>query len=103
MQLLETNEVRRAVKTALAEDIGAGDATTLATVPATAKAVAVMRARQPLTVSGLAFAETAFHQLSRSVKISRLARDSDRVRPGATLLEISGPARALLSAERVAL
>ena len=96
-------EIRRAVRTALAEDIGSGDVTTLATVSARAKIVAIMRAREPLVVVGLAFAEAAFRQLSPSVKIKRLAKDGQRIKAGAGLLKISGPARALLSAERVAL
>jgi nicotinate-nucleotide pyrophosphorylase (carboxylating) len=96
-------EVRRAVQAALAEDIGSGDATTLATVPKTATAKAVLRAREPLVVAGLDFAEAAFRELSAAVKIKRLAKDGRRVKAGANLLKISGPARAILSAERVAL
>ena len=103
MQPLSTKEVRRAVRAALTEDIGSGDVTTLATVPASAKIVAVMRAREPLVVAGMAFAQAAFRQLSASIKIKRMTRDGQRVKPGTGLLRISGPARAILSAERVAL
>lgn len=103
MQPLRNADIRPAVRAALAEDIGRGDVTTLATVPRGAKARAVMRARQPLTVAGLAFAETAFHLLSPAVKIKRRVREGQRVRAGEVLLEISGPVHALLSAERVAL
>lgn len=100
---LRPEEIRRAVRAALAEDIGSGDVTTLATVPASAKIVAVLRAREPLVVAGLAFAETAFRQLSPSVRIQWLARDRQAVKAGAGLLRISGAARAVLGAERVAL
>ena len=100
---LSAAEIRQAVQAALAEDIGSGDATTLATVPATAKAKAVLRAREPLVVAGLDFAEAAFRELSAAVKIKRLAKDGRRVKAGANLLKISGPARAILGAERVAL
>ena len=100
---LSTAEIRRAVQAALAEDIGSGDATTLAIVPEAATAKAVLRAREPLTVAGLDFAEAAFRELSAAVKIKRLAKDGRRVKAGASLLKISGPARAILSAERVAL
>ncbi|HEU0040208.1 MAG TPA: carboxylating nicotinate-nucleotide diphosphorylase, partial [Verrucomicrobiae bacterium] len=103
MQSPSRKDIRRAVRAALAEDIGSGDVTTLATVPASVVAVAVMRAREPLTVAGLALAEAAFRLRSRAVQIKRLAREGQRVAAGARLLEISGPARALLSAERVAL
>jgi nicotinate-nucleotide pyrophosphorylase (carboxylating) len=103
VQPLKAETIRRAVRLALAEDIGCGDVTTLATVPASVHAHAVMRARGPLVLAGLAFAGSAFCQLSSSVKLKRLARDGERVIAGAALLEASGPARALLSAERVAL
>lgn len=92
-----------AVTAALAEDVGSGDVTSLATVPAGATFSVVMRAREPLVVAGIAFAETAFRSLSRSVRIKRLACDGQRVKAGAGLLQISGSARAILSAERVAL
>jgi nicotinate-nucleotide pyrophosphorylase (carboxylating) len=100
---LSAKEIRQAVQAALAEDIGSGDATTLATVPETASAKAVMRAREPLVVAGVEFAEMAFRELSKTIKIEKKLCDGDRAIAGATLLEISGPARAILSAERVAL
>lgn len=103
MHRLRAQEILAAVRSALAEDIGSGDVTTLATVPATARIVAVMRAREPFVVAGLNFAQAAFRQLFSPVKIKRLARDGQRVKAGASLLGISGPARAILSAERVAL
>ena len=100
---LSAAEIHRAVQAALAEDIGSGDATTLATVPETATAKAVMRAREPLVVAGLNFAVAAFRELSATVKIERLAKDGQHITGGEILLKISGPARAILSAERVAL
>ena len=103
---LTTVEIRRAVRAALAEDLGSGDATTLATVPAGAQSVALMNAREPLTVAGLAFAEEAFLQMAGGVGRIRLIRrieEGDRAKAGDVLLKISGPSRAILSAERVAL
>jgi nicotinate-nucleotide pyrophosphorylase (carboxylating) len=100
---LTAAEIRQAVRAALAEDIGGGDATTLATVPPRLTARAIMRAREPLVVAGLDLAQAAFRELSPRIKIQRKTRDGRRVKAGAVLLEISGPARAILSAERVAL
>jgi len=100
---LSAQEIRRAVALALAEDIGSGDVTTLAAVPETAKARAVVRAREPLVVAGLALAEAAFHELSSVVQFTRAVEDGHRVAEGQPLLQVAGPARALLSAERVAL
>jgi nicotinate-nucleotide pyrophosphorylase (carboxylating) len=62
-----------------------------------------MVAREPLTVAGLAFAEEAFRQLSSKVQVDRSLRDGERAVTGATLLHASGPARAILTAERAAL
>jgi nicotinate-nucleotide pyrophosphorylase (carboxylating) len=100
---LSAAEIRQAVQAALAEDIGSGDVTTLATVPETVTTRAVMRAREPLVVAGLDFAEAAFRELSAAVKIEWLAKDGRRVNGDEILLKISGLARAILSAERVAL
>lgn len=100
---LDAAEIRRAVRQALAEDLGPGDATTLATVPAPARLTVIMRAREPLVVAGLAFAEAAFKQLSASIRVQQLTRDGRGVKAGTGLLRVSGAARAILSAERVAL
>jgi nicotinate-nucleotide pyrophosphorylase (carboxylating) len=103
VQPLTPEEIRQAVRRALAEDIGGGDVTTLATVPESAAGGAAMRAREPLVVAGLALAEAAFRELSPAARIERLAPDGQRVKAGDILLKISGPARAILSAERAAL
>ena len=103
MQPLSIEEARRAAQLALAEDIGEGDVTTLATVPECARASAVLRARESLVVAGLAVAEAAFAALSPSVHFDRRGQDGVSVEGGAVLLRMSGPAGALLSAERVAL
>jgi nicotinate-nucleotide pyrophosphorylase (carboxylating) len=100
---LTAAEIRRAVRAALAEDLGRGDVTTLATVPPAAQSVAFMRAREPLVVAGIRFAEIAFKQLSLKIKIEKPARDGQRAKTGETILKISGSSRAILSAERVAL
>lgn len=103
MQSLNPEAVRRAVQLALAEDVGSGDVTTLATVPETAQFTVVMRAREPLVVAGLALAEATFRELSNQLSIETVARDSQRLQDGETLLRVSGSARAILTAERVAL
>lgn len=100
---LPKEEIRRAVALALAEDIGSGDATTLAAVPEIARARAVMCAREPLVVAGLALADAAFRELSATVQITHAVEDGQRVAAGQPFLQVAGPARALLSAERVAL
>ncbi len=103
MEPLRADEIRVAVKSALAEDVGTGDVTTLATIPPEMMASAVMRAREPLIFAGLAFAVTAFQELSERVQCTPAVQDGGRAGAGDTLLMITGPARALLTAERVAL
>lgn len=100
---LNIQEIKSAVDRALAEDVGSGDVTTLATIPETATATALLRARQPLVLAGLALAEEAFRTLDPAVQFERPARDGDPLPAGATALIIRGNARALLTAERVAL
>ncbi len=103
MELLNANEIRQAVQLALSEDIGTGDVTTLATVPEQATAEALMRAREPLVIAGLPLAEAAFRELSDKVQIAQSMHDGESAGSGDILLKISGPTRAILSAERVAL
>ena len=103
MEPLSADEIRRHVQAALAEDIGPGDVTTLATVPEHLTARAKMVAREPLTLAGLAFAEAAFRELSPATKFERLVADGQAVARGAVLARVHGPARAILTAERVAL
>jgi nicotinate-nucleotide pyrophosphorylase (carboxylating) len=103
MNQLPEDKIRQAVAAALDEDVGPGDVTALATVPAESFACARMIAREPLVLAGIALAEAAFLQLSRETAVELKAADGDRVERGRTLLECRGPARALLTAERVAL
>jgi nicotinate-nucleotide pyrophosphorylase (carboxylating) len=96
--------VEEAVKAALLEDWGrAGDLTSQATIPAAATATAVIAARKPGVLAGLALAESAFRLTDAAVEFETVAADGDRLEKGTVVARISGPARAILSAERVAL
>jgi len=103
VEALAAQEIRNAVQLALAEDIGTGDVTTLATIPEQLPARAAMRAREPLVVCGLEFAEAAFHHLCDEVNIVHRVKEAEQVSAGKVLLELHGPAPPLLTAERVAL
>lgn len=96
--------VEAAVKAALAEDLGlTGDITTNATVPADAVADAVIAARKPGVIAGLQLAETAFRLLDPSCEFDIRIPDGGAVKGKDVVARISGNARALLTAERVAL
>ncbi len=103
MDQLCPQEFQNIVKLALAEDVGSGDATTLATVPPDSLSRAVMNARNSLVVAGLAVSEAAFTMVSPQVICERKVADGQLVTPGTPLLVISGPTQAILTAERVAL
>ena len=103
MDSLNPPDVRATVRLALAEDLGTGDVTTNAVIPESASARAAMIARESLTVAGLEFAEAAFTELSPVATVAPLVRDGQRVSANARLLTVSGHARTILSAERVAL
>jgi nicotinate-nucleotide pyrophosphorylase (carboxylating) len=92
------------VRAALAEDLGrAGDLTTDTVVPAAARARGVLNARRAGIVAGLGVAEIAFRLLDPDVGIEVVRPDGARVGVNEPIAIVSGRARALLSAERVAL
>ncbi|MHB0953149.1 MAG: carboxylating nicotinate-nucleotide diphosphorylase [Allorhizobium sp.] len=92
------------VKAALLEDLGrAGDITTYATIAPERTASAAMSSRENGVVAGIDLARAAFRIIDPSVEFEALAADGDRVTAGAPLARVSGSARSILSAERVAL
>jgi nicotinate-nucleotide pyrophosphorylase (carboxylating) len=96
-------ELQEIVRAALAEDVGSGDATTLATVDAAARARATITQKAPGVVFGLEAAERTFAELEADVVCERLAPEGVWHEPGTQVLRIEGSARALLSGERIAL
>jgi nicotinate-nucleotide pyrophosphorylase (carboxylating) len=96
--------IGEAVRRALDEDLGrAGDITSIATIPETAPARAVLIARQAGVIAGLPLAVATFQKLSPDLRIQPHCRDGATVASGAHVLTISGPARAVLAGERTAL
>jgi len=96
--------VEDAVKAALLEDLGrAGDLTTDATISPDATATAELASREDGVIAGLGLAETAFRLMDPELTFSAKVKDGDRVKRGDAIATISGKARAILSAERVAL
>lgn len=96
--------VADAVRAALREDLGrAGDITSLATIPANAAATAVIATRKPGRLAGLALAACAFAEIDPSVSFVSLRNDGDELKAGDVIARATGPARAILAGERVAL
>ena len=96
-------ETAELIDRALAEDVGAGDATTEATVDAAARARATITQRQPGVISGLEVAEAVFRRLDPEAAIERLGPEGEWREAGAGVLRVEGSARAVLTAERTAL
>ncbi|TDQ28213.1 carboxylating nicotinate-nucleotide diphosphorylase [Phyllobacterium brassicacearum] len=96
--------IEDAVRAALLEDLGrAGDITTNATLPEDATAAAVLSSREAGAICGIGFAKTAFALVEPSLKFTAFVKDGARVERGDTIARVEGNARAILSAERVAL
>ena len=95
--------VEKQVRRALQEDIGRGDITSELTIPPEAQASAKLVARRPGTIAGLIAAEAAFRLMDAGLKIEIFTPDGSKVKAGTVLASITGPARAILGAERVAL
>lgn len=92
------------VRAALLEDLGrAGDITSDAVIPIEAMANCAIVARDPGVVSGVDLACLAFTLMDASTTISVFRPDGSKVARGDTILTVSGPARAILGGERVAL
>ena len=92
------------VRAALLEDLGrAGDLTTDAIVPPHAMARCVLSARQSGVVAGLDFAAVAFRLIDPRIELSVSRPDGSRLKPGDEIATVTGPARGILTAERVAL
>ena len=99
---MEQRALDELVARALAEDIGSGDVTTAATVPADARGRAAITQKQPGVISGLDAAEAAFGALDPEVRLERLCEEGVW-RDGGDVLAAEGLAAGILAAERTAL
>ena len=91
------------VRRALEEDVGGGDVTSLATVPAGARAIATITQKADGVLFGLDVAEATFRALDPGVTLERLGPEGEWRAAPAQVLRATGDARALLAAERTAL
>ncbi len=99
---LHRGTVYRNVADALAEDVGSGDITAQL-IAAETDCDASIITREECVVCGIPWADETFRQLDSKVHIDWQVRDGARIEAGATLARLNGPARALLTGERVAL
>jgi nicotinate-nucleotide pyrophosphorylase (carboxylating) len=88
---------------ALREDIGGGDVTSAATVPASLRARGTLLAKAPGVISGLDVAREVFRRVDPAIDFTPLVADGDRVSARTPIATVAGPARSILAGERVAL
>ncbi len=101
---MTTDAIQEAVTAALAEDVGTGDVTTEATVPAEAVGTAEILLKEPGVICGLAVAEATFRALDEDVRFDALVDDGEVVTDvPAPVATVTGAERAILTGERVAL
>jgi nicotinate-nucleotide pyrophosphorylase (carboxylating) len=104
MALPDGFDLNAFIQRVLEEDLGmGGDITSKATIPEDARFTAEMNARQAIVVAGIEIAAALFRALDKGVHVELLVNDGERVAHGATLMRLSGNARAMLTAERSAL
>jgi nicotinate-nucleotide pyrophosphorylase (carboxylating) len=103
MNKSEIQNIGPLIENALKEDIGSGDLTTDALIPDALNSVATMVAKADGIVAGMDVAEAVFRYLSPQISWEPFVQDGDKIKKGDLLVEISGPFRALLSGERLAL
>jgi nicotinate-nucleotide pyrophosphorylase (carboxylating) len=96
-------EIKKIIKSSLAEDIGTGDITTQATVSPKVKGRAQAVAKDNFIVAGLDVFEATFKCLDKNIRIKKMAADGSRVKKGDVIAEVEGRLSAILQAERVAL
>jgi len=96
------DDIAETVRTALSEDIGAGDLTA-GLIPADAQAEAQIITRENAVLCGTAWCDEVFRQLDSRIRLDWTSKDGDAIRHGQTLCALRGPARALLTGERTAL
>jgi nicotinate-nucleotide pyrophosphorylase (carboxylating) len=103
MRLLLPDTYRDIVRRALAEDVGSGDITTDATVPAGRQARGLFLAKSDCVLAGVEVALEAFRQLEPDIRTTFRKHDGDRIKSGESFGEVVGNARTLLVGERTAL
>ncbi|NQT63355.1 MAG: carboxylating nicotinate-nucleotide diphosphorylase [Candidatus Marinimicrobia bacterium] len=97
------SEVVQTIKTALTEDLGSGDITTLWTVSGDPQTSAQLIAKESGIVAGLSVAAAVFKQLDTRIEFLQHFKDGQSIKSGAVLATVSGSAKTLLAGERTAL
>ena len=95
--------LKQFIASALAEDVGDGDHSTLASIPATAKSKAKLLVKDEGVLAGVELAQTIFRQYDPSLQVDVKLRDGDSIRKGDIAFVVEGSARSILTTERLVL
>jgi nicotinate-nucleotide pyrophosphorylase (carboxylating) len=95
--------LRSLISQALREDIGEGDATTIALIPQDARGQGAIITRHTCRIAGLEIAREVFRQLAPELRVETPCNDGDEVPPGEIIMSLNGPLRPILTGERTAL
>lgn len=101
--MLDIETINRVVTEALKEDAPSGDITSILTISEDAQATAVLSAREPGTLSGAEVFRAAFTLTDPRISVALSIQDGERFAAGTVLAKVSGPARGVLTAERIGL
>ncbi len=99
----EPTYVRTFIQSALREDIGEGDHTSLSTVPAEAVGTAELKVKDRGVLAGVELAQAIFTEVDASLKVQVFITDGAWIEPGQVVLEVSGSSQSILRAERLVL
>lgn len=95
--------VKEFVDSALREDIGEGDHSTLASIPAEAESTARLLVKDEGILAGVGLAKSIFAHADRRLKMDVILSDGARITPGDVAFTVSGPSRSILTLERLVL
>ena len=100
---LDTKLIHQFIASSLAEDIGDGDHTSLATIPANISGKAKLLVKDTGILAGVELALAIFQQVDPGLKVTLFKNDGDAVKPGDIAFEVTGDPRSILTAERLVL
>ena len=97
------NELKLLIANAIREDVGPGDFSSLACIPASAKGKAKLLVKEDGIIAGVAFAKMIFHYVDASLEVETFIEDGQRVKYGDVVFHVSGSSQSILKAERLVL
>ena len=97
------NELELIISNAIREDVGDGDHSSLACIPATAQGKAKLLVKDTGIIAGVAFAKMIFHYVDKNMKVETFINDGETVKYGDIVFHVSGSSQSILKAERLVL